>query len=109
MQEYIFDFDDLLKYVRRKLCIFFAVITILIVAVIVFVNEIKVTYVVCDEKSQMVLSFTENTDLIIGRSGLKVKEDNKVVLTYFSEDQQENIIVITKPHDVLIYDRGKLA
>ena len=109
MQEYVFDFDDLLKYVRRKLCIFFAVITILIVAVIVFVNEIKVTYVVCDEKSQMVLSFTENTDLIIGRSGLKVKEDNKVVLTYFSEDQQENIIVITKPHDVLIYDRGKLV
>lgn len=109
MQEYIFDFDDLLKYVRRKLCIFFAVITILIVAVIVFVNEIKVTYVVCDEKSQMVLSFTENTDLIIGRSGLKVKEENKVVLTYFSEDQQENIIVITKPHDVLIYDKGKLV
>ena len=109
MQEYIFDFEDLLRYVRRKLCIFFAVITILIVAVVVFVNELRVTYVVCDEKSQMVLSFTENTDLIIGRSGLKVKEDNKVVLTYFSEDQQENIIVITKPHDVLIYDRGKLV
>lgn len=109
MQEYIFDFEDLLRYVRRKLCIFFAVITILIVAVVVFVNELRVTYVVCDEKSQMVLSFTENTDLIIGRSGLKVQEDNKVVLTYFSEDQQENIIVITKPHDVLIYDRGKLV
>lgn len=109
MTEYIFDFDDLIKYIKRKLCIFSAVIAILIVAVIVFFNELKVTYVVCDEESQTVLSFTENTDLIIGRSCLEVNEDNKVILDYFSADQQSNIIVITKPHDVLIYDKGKLV
>ena len=109
MTEYIFDFDDLIKYIRRKLCISFAVIAILIVAVVVFFNELKVTYVVCEEESQTVLSFTENTDLIIGRSGIRVKDNNKVILDYFSENQQENLIIITKPHDVLIYDEGKLV
>ena len=109
MTDYIFDFDDLIRYIKRKLCIFSAVIAILIVAVVVFFNELKVTYVVCEEESQTVLSFTENTDLIIGRSGMPVKKNNKVILDYFSEDQQKNVIIITKPHDVLIYDEGKLV
>ena len=109
MNDYIFDFNDLLRYVKRKLYIFLAVVAILIIAVVVFFNEIKVTYVVCEDESVTVLSFTENTDLIIGRSGMPVKDENKVILDYFSQEQQENVIIITKPHDVLIYDEGKLV
>ena len=109
MDDYIFDIDDLIKYIRRKLYIYLAVITVAIIAAAVLFSEVKVTYVVCDEEAQAVLSFTENTDLIIGRSGMKVKEENKVILDYFSEEEQRNTIIITKPHDVLIYDEGKLV
>ena len=109
MYDYIFDYADLIKYVRRKLIIFFAVAVLFVMSATVFFHELKVTYVVCDEKAQAVLSFTENTDLIIGRSGIKVKEENKVILDYFSEEEQRNTIIITKPHDVLIYDKGKLV
>ena len=63
MQEYIFDFDDLIRYIRRRLCVFSAVIAVLIVALIVFFNELRVTYVVCDEESQTVYSFLKKQTL----------------------------------------------
>ena len=109
MSGYILDFDDLFKYIKRKLLETFAVIILLIIGAVVFWQELKITYVVCDDVSITVLSFTENTDLIIGRSGVDVKEENKVILDYFNEDSRENMILITKPHEVLIYDEGKLV
>ena len=109
MNDYIFDFDDLIKYIRRQLCISVAVISVAVIAAIVFFGELRVTYVICDEDVQPVLSFTENTNLIIGRSGMEVKEENTVILDYFSQQEQKNTIIITKPHDVLFYDVGKLV
>ena len=109
MNDYIFDFDDLIKYIRRQLCISVAVISVAVIAAIVFFGELRVTYVICDEDVQPVLSFTENTNLIIGRSGMEVKEENTVILDYFSQQEQKNTIIITKPHDVLFYDEGKLV
>ena len=109
MNDYIFDFEDLIKYIRRQLCISVAVISVAVIAAIVFFGELRVTYVICDEDVQPVLSFTENTNLIIGRSGMEVKEENTVILDYFSQQEQKNTIIITKPHDVLFYDEGKLV
>ena len=109
MNDYIFDFEDLIKYIRRQLCISVAVISVAVIAAIVFFGELRVTYVICDEDVQPVLSFTENTNLIIGRSGMEVTEENTVILDYFSQQEQKNTIIITKPHDVLFYDEGKLV
>ena len=102
------EFDLLIKYLKRKLCIFFAVTVFLAVTLAVMWHELVITYVVCEEDTRIVVSYTHNTDLIIGRSGMKVDEDNKVILDYFDPDVKESLIIITKPHDVLIYDEGKL-
>ena len=102
------EFDLLIKYIKRKLYTFFAVVFFLTVTAVVMWNELVVTYVVCEDEIVTVLSYTDNTDLIIGRSGIKVGKDNKVILDYFDADVKESVIIITKPHDVLIYDEGKL-
>lgn len=109
MTGYILEFDDLIKYIKRRLCVFFAIIILFVIAVTVFWQELKITYVVCDSETVTVLSFTENPELLVGRSCVPVGEENKIVLEYFNEDSRENVIVVTKPHEVLIYDEGKLV
>ncbi len=89
-----------------KLC---AVIILLALGAFAMWQELVVTYVAYDNETVAVLSFTDDTDLIIGRSGVPVKEDNKVILDYFDAEIKGSIVVVTKPHDVLIYDEGKLV
>ena len=102
------EFDLLLKYIKRKIYTFFAVMFFLAITAFIMWSELIITYVVCDDEIVTVLSYTDNTELIIGRSGIKVGKDNNVILDYFNADVKESMIIITKPHDVLIYDEGKL-
>ncbi len=102
------EFELLIKYIKRKICIFFAVVFFVCVTAFVMWHELVITYVVRDEEVVTVVSYTDDTELIVGRSGMKLGKDNKVILDYFDGDVKESIIIITKPHDVLIYDEGKL-
>ena len=109
MLDYIVAFMLYLQNLKRKIIRFFAVIILLIIGAFVMWQQLVVTNVVCDEEVVTVLSFTDNTDLIVGRSGIKVTEDNTVILDYFDSQIKDSLIVVTKPHDVLIYDEGKLV
>lgn len=109
MLEHIITIDLFIKDLWQKIFRFFAVIILLSAACVVLWDYMVVTYVICDEQSQKVWSFTDDTRLIIGRSGIRAGEDNKIILDYFDTDIKESIILITKPHDVLIYDEGKLT
>ena len=109
MLEYIVGALLYLQELKRRICYGFAVTVLLIIGAVVMWQQLVVTYVVCDEDIVTVLSFTDNTELIVGRSGLKKSEDNTVITEYFDAQVKESIIVVTKPHDVLIYDEGKLA
>ena len=59
------EFELLLKYIKRKLITYFAVVFFLAVTAFVMWNELVVTYVVCEEEIITILSYTDNTDLII--------------------------------------------
>lgn len=109
MPEELLEFESLIAYIRRRVIGFFAAVILLAIGVFVMWQELVVTYVICDEKSVVVLSYTDNTDLIIGRSGVPVKENNNVVLDYFDADVKGSLIIITKPHDVLFYDEGRFS
>lgn len=109
MLEHIITIDLFIKDLWQKIFRFFAVIILLSAACVVLWDYMVVTYVICDEQSQKVWSFTDDTRLIIGRSGIRAGEDDKIILDYFDADIKESIILITKPHDVLIYDEGKLT
>ena len=101
------EYQDLVSYIKRRIIGFFAAVILFAAGAFFMWQELVITYVLCDEKSVVVMSFTDNTDLIIGRSGMSVKEDNTVMLDYFDPEVKGSIIVITKPHDVLFYDEGK--
>ena len=101
------EYQLLVSYIKRRIISFFALVILFAAGAFVMWQQLVVTYVVCDDKSVAVLSYTDDTDLIIGRSGMKVKENNTVVLDYFDPDIKGSIIIITKPHDVLFYDEGK--
>ncbi len=109
MLEHIITIDLFIKDLWQKIFRFFAVIILLAAACVVAWDYMVVTYVVCDEQTQEVWSFTDDTKLIIGRSGIRVNENDKVILDYFDADVKESVILVTKPHDVLIYDEGKLT
>ena len=109
MPEELLELESLIAYIRRRVIGFFAAVILLAIGVFVMWQELVVTYVICDEKSVVVLSYTDNTDLIIGRSGVPVKENNNVVLDYFDADVKGSLIIITKPHDVLFYDEGRFS
>ena len=102
------ELELLIKYLKRKIFIFFAAVILLSVTAFFMWQELVVTYVACEDDMRLVVSYTDDTKLIIGRSGMKVGKDNKVILDYFNPDVKESLIIITKPHDVLIYDEGKL-
>jgi uncharacterized protein YabE (DUF348 family)/3D (Asp-Asp-Asp) domain-containing protein len=108
MLDYIIAFMLYLQELKNKIIRGIAVVVLLIIGAVVFWQQLVVTYVVCDEEAVTVLSFTDNTDLIVGRSGIKVNEDDTVILDYFDAQVKESLIMVTKPHDVLIYDEGKL-
>ncbi|MBO5936122.1 MAG: DUF348 domain-containing protein [Clostridia bacterium] len=108
MLDYIVGALLYLQELKRRICYGFAVTVLLIIGTVVMWQELVVTYVVCDEDIVTVLSFTDDTELIVGRSGLKKSEDNTVITEYFDAQVKESLIVVTKPHDVLIYDEGKL-
>lgn len=107
MNEVIVDFESLISYLKRRIVGFCIAVILLAAGIFVMWHELVVTYVLCDEKSVIVLSYTDNTDLIVGRSGIPVKDNNTVVLDYFDPDVKGSLIVITKPHDVLFYDEGR--
>ncbi len=107
MTEEYSEYQSLVSYIKCRIIGFFAAVILLAAGIFVMWQELVVTYVLCDDKSVVVLSYTDDTDLIIGRSGMKVKENNTVVLDYFDPQIKGSIIVITKPHDVLFYDEGK--
>ena len=110
MPEYIMMVIDLyIKDIKRKLCIISAVVILLAVSVAAVWHNLVITYVVSDEETVKVFSFTDNSQLIAGRSCIPANEDDKVILDYFDPEVKGSIIVITKPHDVLIYDEGKLV
>ena len=77
------EYELLIKYIKRRICTFFAVIILLAVTAVVMWHELVITYVVMEDEMRTILSYTHNTDLIIGRSGIKVGKDNKIILDYF--------------------------
>ena len=109
MLDYIIGALMYLQELKRRICYIFAVTVLLIIGAVFMWQQLIVTYVVCDEDIVTVLSFTDDTELIVGRSGLKKSEDNTVITEYFDAQVKESVIVVTKPHDVLIYDEGKLV
>ena len=110
MPEYIMMVVELyIKEIKRKICIASAVVIFLSILITAVWQNLVVTYVSCDEETVKVFSFTDDEKLIVGRSCISVKDDNKIILDYFDPEAKGSIIVITKPHDVLIYDEGKLV
>ena len=109
MLEKIISIDAFLSNFRRKYLKPLAVIILLVLSAYAMWQELVITYVVCDEEAVTVLSFTDNTDLIVGRSGLSAKEDSKIILDYFDANTKGSLVVVTKPHKVKIYDKGKLV
>lgn len=102
------EIELLIKYIKRRICIFFAAVILLSVTAVVMWQELVITYVACEDDMRVVVSYTHDTKLIIGRSGIKLGKDSNVILDYFNPEVKESLIIITKPHDVLIYDDGKL-
>ena len=102
------EFELLVKYIKRKILTVCAVAVLLLVTLSIAWHELVITYILRDEEVVTVISYTDDTKLIIGRSGMKLGEDSNVILDYFNPDVKESLIIITEPHDVLIYDRGKL-
>lgn len=102
------EFELLVKYIKRKILTVCAVAVLLLVTLSIAWHELVITYILRDEEVVTVISYTDDTKLIIGRSGMKLGEDSNVILDYFNPDVKESLIIITEPHDVLIYDRGEL-
>lgn len=108
MLEDITKIDLFIRDLKRKLCIFSAVIVLLLLAAFTMWKEMVVTLVVSGEETVTVYSFTENPDLILGRSCVEVNKEDTVIFDYFDAQVRESIIIVTKPRDVSIYDDGKL-
>lgn len=107
MTEELLEYQSLVLYIKRRIIAFFAAVILVSAGLFLMWQELVITYVLCDEKSMVVLSYTENPDLIVGRSGMKTNDDNKVLLDYFDPDIKGSLIIITKPHDVIFYDEGR--
>lgn len=73
----------------------------------VVVSAVNVTTVFCDGESQTVYSFTDDADTIISRTDFEVKENDRIVLNGFEDNERESVIAIAKEHTVLIYDGDK--
>ena len=88
------EFDLLLKYIKRKIYTFFAVMFFLAITAFIMWSELIITYVVCDDEIVTVLSYTDNTELIIGRSGIKVGKDNKAIFGVMDSNFAEKIKIL---------------
>lgn len=100
LEEYL---DNLVQKTFRR-C---AVIILVFAACVIAYQQAMITYVVCDDAAVPVISYTDDTKLIIGRSGVKLNKNSKVILDYFNKDSRDNLIFITNPYTVTVYDKGK--
>ena len=100
LEEYL---DNLVQKTFRRL----AVIILIFAGCVIAYQQANITYVVCDDAAIPVISYTDDTELIIGRSGIKLTENSNIILDYFSSDSNDNVIFITNPYTVTVYDKGK--
>ena len=91
------EFELLVKYIKRKILTVCAVAVLLLVTLSIAWHELVITYILRDEEVVTVISYTDDTKLIIGRSGMKLGEDSNVILDYFNPDVKESLIIITEP------------
>lgn len=109
MLEKFITIELIIKDFWQKLFKFFAVIILIFAGVVIAVQQATVTYVVCDDVSVPVMSYTDDTRLIIGRAGIRLTEDSTVILDYFDPESKDNLIFITNPYTVTIREKGKKA
>ena len=107
MDEKILIFTDIFEELWRRIFRFFAVIILVFAGCVIAYDQAMITYVVCDDVAVPVISYTDDTKLIIGRAGVHLTDDSTVILDYFSTESKDNIIFITNPYKVTIYDKGK--
>ena len=100
LEEYVDNFWQ--RLFRRS-----AVIILIFAACIVAYQQATVTYVISDEAAVPVISYTDDTKLIIGRSGVRLTDNSNIILDYFSPEAKDNVIFITNPYTVTVYDKGK--
>ena len=100
LEEYL---DNLVQKTFRR-C---AVIILVFASCVIAYQQAMITYVVCDDAAVPVISYTDDTKLIIGRAGVELNKNSKVILDYFNEDSKDNLIFITNPYTVTVYDKGK--
>ena len=106
LEEFII-FEKLYEEFWRKTFRFFAVIILTFAGCAIAYEQAMTTYVVCDDVAVPVVSYTDDTKLIIGRAGVHLTENSTVILDYFNPDSKDNVIFITNPYKVTIYDKGK--
>lgn len=104
--EYLF-YKAFISFLKRRVLGFLAAVILVAAGAFFMWQELVVTYILRGEESTMVLSYTDNTDLIIGRSGMKIEEDDNLILDYYDPEVKGSLIIIAEPHDVLFYDEGK--
>ncbi len=100
LEEYL---DNLVQKTFRR----FAVIILIFAAGVIAYQQATITYVVSDDSAIPVISYTDDTKLIIGRSGVKLTDHSNIILDYFNADSKENVIFVTNPYKVTVYDKGK--
>ena len=100
LEEYL---DNLVQKTFRR----FAILILIFAAGVIAYQQAMITYVVCDDAAVPVISYTDDTKLIIGRSGVKLTDHSNIILDYFSSDSKDNVIFITNPYKVTVYDKGK--
>ncbi len=74
----------------------------------VFYNTINITRVFCGNEYDTVMTFNSSAEEVVEKSKFKLNEDDKLVLDFFSEDENRNSIFIAKQQNVLIYVDGEL-
>lgn len=94
---------------KTKLIIAIAVIISLCTGTAVASSGLNITYVFCDNVQHNVFSISDDPNEIVEKAGITLDGENELVLDYFDPTGNGSIIIVAEPHDVLIYDNGKLV
>lgn len=113
MGYYVMRFINATAWIRRisktKLIVWGVILLCALVAALVYTLGANTSYVCVDDVQHKVVSFSENPEEIVEKSGVSITEDSKLVLDYFKPEEGSRIIILAKPHNVTVYDGERLV
>ncbi len=113
MGRYVMRFINATAFIRRinktKLIAWAVILFCLLTGYLLHKSDFKVTYVFCDSVQHKVVTFSEDPEEIVAKAGIALNEQNSLVLDYYNPKEGGKVIIVAEPHDVVIYDEGKLV